>query len=113
MTTPAGANTLSTDLGLMRAVAATIDARSDEIRATLQAFVDRMRCVPPTVWGGAAAARFKDVMDRWDAESMHLIRALHGIAETIRHNERALRDAADHHSHRIAATGERLGTQTG
>lgn len=108
MTTPAGANALSTDFSLMASVAATIDARSEELRAMLGAFVDRMRGVPPAVWGGTAAVRFKDVMERWDTESVHLVGALHGIAETIRYNERALRDAAEHHSHRIAAAGEHL-----
>ena len=74
-------STLGTDLDLMRSVAATIDTRSEEIRAMLQGFVGRMRSVPPTVWGGSAAARFHDVMGRWDAESATLVRALHGIAE--------------------------------
>lgn len=108
MTTPAGANALSTDFGLMRAVAGTIDTRSEEIRAMLQAFVHRMRGVPPTVWGGTAAARFQDVMARWDAESVKLVHALHNIAETIRYNERTLRDTADLHSKRITAAGENI-----
>ncbi|MGH3966982.1 MAG: WXG100 family type VII secretion target, partial [Mycobacterium sp.] len=75
-------NMLSTDLDLMRSVAATTDTRNAEIRAMLQAFIGRMGSVPPSVWGGAAAARFKDVMDRWNAESVKLHHALHGIAET-------------------------------
>lgn len=99
---------LSTDFDLMRAVAAGIDTRSEEIRAMLQAFVARMRGVPPTVWGGLAAGRFQDAMDRWDAESAKLVRSLHGIAETIRYNERMLTDAAHNHSRRIAAAGERM-----
>ncbi|MEZ0362398.1 WXG100 family type VII secretion target [Mycobacterium sp. pUA109] len=99
---------MSTDFELMRAVAATLDARSEEIRAMLQGFVGRMRTVPPGVWGGIAATRFKDVMDRWDAESAKLVHALHGIAETIRYNERTLRDAAHQHSRRIAAAGDHL-----
>lgn len=101
-------NALSTDFDLMRGVAAAIDTRSDEIRTMLQGFVGRMRSVPPTVWGGLAAGRFQDVMERWDAESAKLIRSLHGIAETIRYNERTLRDAAHQHAHRIAAAGASL-----
>lgn len=101
-------NTLSTDLELMRSVAATTDARNEEIRAMLQAFIGRMSSVPPSVWGGVAAARFKEVVDRWNAESMKLHHALHGIAETIRYNEAALRDAADNHAHHIATAGGKL-----
>ena len=63
MTAP---NTLSTDFDLMRSVANTTDARNDEIRGMLQAFIGRMSGVPPSVWGGLAAARFKDVVDRWN-----------------------------------------------
>jgi WXG100 family type VII secretion target len=99
------ANTLSTDFDLMRSVAATTDARNDEIRAMLQAFIARMGGVPPSVWGGLAAARFKDVLDRWNAESMRLYRVLHSIAETIRHNEAALREAGENHAHHVAAAG--------
>lgn len=51
------ANTLSTDFDLMRSVAATTDARNDEIRAMLQAFIGRMSGVPHSVWGGLAVAR--------------------------------------------------------
>ncbi|MCV7260541.1 WXG100 family type VII secretion target [Mycobacterium shimoidei] len=101
-------NTLTTDLELMRSVAATTDARNEEIRAMLQSFIGRMSSVPPSVWGGVAAARFKEVVDRWHAESMRLHRALHGIAETIRYNEATLRDAADNHAHRVAAAGGKL-----
>ena len=101
-------NTLSTDLDLMRSVAATIDNRNAEIRAMLQAFIGRMSSVPPSVWGGAAAARFKEVVDRWNAESVKLHHALHGIAETIRYNEAALREAADNHAHHISAAGRNL-----
>lgn len=107
MSTP-DARALSTDLDLMRGIAATIDARSDEIRTMLAGFLGRMRSVPPTVWAGLAAGRFHDVMERWDAESATLIRALHGIADTVRDNERTLRDAAHHHSRRIVAAGENL-----
>lgn len=106
MVTPAGANTLSTDFDLMRAAAAATDIRNEEIRALLQAFIGRMRDVPPGVWAGAAAARFQEVVDRWNTESMKLHRALQGIAETIRCNERALREAADNHSGHIAAAGD-------
>lgn len=106
MATPAGANTLSTDFEVMHAVAAATDARNEEIRAMLQAFIGRMRGVPSTVWSGLAAARFQDVVDRWNTESVRLHRALQGIAETIRYNERTLRDAADNHSRGIAAAGD-------
>lgn len=108
MTTPAGAHALATDFELMGAVAATMDNRSEEIRAMLGAFVGRMRGVPPTVWGGTAAVRFKDVMDRWDTESARLVSALRGIAETIRHNQRTLHAAAQNHSHSIVVAGERI-----
>lgn len=101
-------NTLSTDFDLMRSVAGTTDARNEEIRAMLQAFIGRMSGVPPSVWGGLAAARFKDVVDRWNAESMRLYRVLHTIAETIRHNEASLREAGQNHAHHIAAVGGNL-----
>lgn len=102
------ANILSTDFGLMRSVAATTDARNDEIRAMLQAFIGRMNTVPRSVWGGLAAARFKDVVDRWNAESTRLYHVLHTIAETIRHNETVLLEAGEDHAHRIAAAGGNL-----
>lgn len=98
-------STLSTDFEVMRAVAAATDTRNEEIRATLQAFIGRMRGVPAAVWAGPAAARFHDVVDRWNTESVRLHEALRGIAETIRHNERVLREAAEGHSHHVAAAG--------
>jgi WXG100 family type VII secretion target len=98
--------TLSTDFDLMRAVAATTDTRNEEIRAMLQSFIGRMRGVPKTVWAGAAATRFQEVVDRWNAESVKLHHALQGIAETIRYNERALREVTDNHSHHIATAGD-------
>ena len=101
----AALNTLSTDLDLMRSVARTTDARNEEIRALLQAFVGRMNGVPPSAWGGLAAARFKDVMDRWNVESVRLYHALNTIAETIRHNAAALQEAGQNHAHHIAAAG--------
>jgi WXG100 family type VII secretion target len=104
----AGGNTLSTDFDLMRSVAAAIDTRNEEIRTTLQAFIGRMSSVPSSVWGGAAAARFKDVVHRWNAESMKLHHALHSIADTIRYNEAALREAADNHAHHIGSAGGNL-----
>jgi ESAT-6 family protein len=104
MTTPAGGS-LNTDFDLMTAVAGKIDARNDEIRAMLQSFIARMVNVPPSVWGGVAATRFRDVVDRWNAESTRLHVALQGIAETMRVNERTLREAAENHSHRIGAVG--------
>ena len=108
MSAPAGGNTLSTDFDLMRSVARVIETRNEEIRTTLQAFIGRISSVPPSVWGGAAAARFKDVVQRWNAESMKLHHALHNIAETIRCNEVALREAADNHAHRIGTAAGNL-----
>ncbi len=104
----ATSNTLSTDFDLMRSVAATTDARNDEIRAMLQAFIGRMSGVPPSVWGGPAATRFKEVVDRWNAESMRLYGVLHTIADTIRHNAAVLQEAGHHHAHRVAASGGQL-----
>ena len=108
MSAPVGGNTLSTDFDLMRSVAATTDTCNEETRAMLQAFIGRMSSVPPSVWGGAAAARFRDVVDRWNAESLKLHQALHGIAETIRYNESALREATDNHAHHVATAGGNL-----
>ena len=102
------ANTLSTDFDLMRSVAGTTDERNEEIRAMLQAFIGRMSSVPSPVWGGLAAVRFKGVMDRWNAESTRLYHVLHTIAETIRHNEAALREAGQSHAQHIAAAGGNL-----
>ena len=104
----ATSNTLSTDFDLMRSVAGTTDERNEEIRAMLQAFIGRMSSVPPSVWGGLAAARFKDVVDRWNAESMRLYHILHTIAETIRHNEAALQEAGHNHAQQIAAASGNL-----
>lgn len=104
----AASNTLSTDFDLMRSVAATTDARNEELRAMLQAFVGRMNGVPPSAWGGLAAARFKDVIDRWNAESLRLYHALNTIADTIRHNAAALQEAGQNHAHRIGAAGGNL-----
>lgn len=101
----AAPSTLSTDLDLMRAVAGITDTRNEEIRALLHAFVARMNGVPPSAWGGPAAARFKDVMDRWNAESVRLYHALSTIADTIRHNAAALQEAGQNHAHHIAAAG--------
>ncbi|MCW2689183.1 MAG: hypothetical protein JWR37_4073 [Mycobacterium sp.] len=108
MTTPAGGGALNTDFGLMALVSSKTDSRNEEIRAMLQSFIGRMSSVPPSVWGGVAAARFKDVVDRWNAESLKLYTALQGIAETIRVNERSLREAGDSHSHHIGAVGTHL-----
>jgi WXG100 family type VII secretion target len=108
VSTPTNGNALSTDFDLMRSVAAAIDTRNEEIRAALQSFIGRMSGVPPSVWGGMAASRFKDVVHRWNAESMKLHHALHGIAETIRHNEVALRDAAENHALHIGAAAGTL-----
>jgi uncharacterized protein YukE len=74
----------------------------------LQAFVGSMSGVPPSAWGGPAAARFKDVMDRWNAESLRLYHALNSIADTIRHNAATLQEAGQNHAHHIAAAGANL-----
>lgn len=107
MTLPA-AGALNTDFELMTAVAAHTDARNEELRALLQSFIGRMSTVPPSVWGGAAALRFKEVVDRWNSESLKLHAALQRIAETIRSNERILREAGDSHAHRIGAVATDL-----
>ena len=108
VSTPTGGNALGTDFDLMRSVAAAIDTRNQEIRATLQSFIGRMSGVPASVWGGMAASRFRDVVHRWNAESMKLHHALQSIAETIRHNEVALRDAADNHALHIGTAAGNL-----
>jgi WXG100 family type VII secretion target len=107
MTTPAH-GALSTDFEMMTAVAAGIDVRNDELRAMLRAFMGQMASVPTAVWGGAAAARFRQVVERWDAESLTLHTALQRIAENIRANERTLHEVADAHSHAITASGGEL-----
>jgi WXG100 family type VII secretion target len=103
-----GPNALSTDFDLMRSVAGSTDARNEEIRAMLQAFIGRMSAVPPSVWGGVAAARFKEVVDRWNAESLRLYHVLHAIGETIRHNAATLQEAGHDHATHIAAAGGNL-----
>lgn len=108
MNSQTGAHPLSTDFDLMRAVAATTDARNEEIRAMLQAFIGRMSAVPASVWGGLAAVRFQDVVNRWNAESTRLHHVLHDIAETIRVNEATLREAAQGHADHIAAAAGNL-----
>ena len=107
MTTPAGGS-LNTDFDLMTAVAGKIDARNEEIRAMLQSFIGRMVGVPPSLWGGVAATRFREVVDRWNAESTKLHLALQEIAETMRLNERVLREAAESHSDQIGAVGTNI-----
>jgi WXG100 family type VII secretion target len=92
----------------MTAVAGKTDGRNEEIRAMLQSFIGRMSSVPPSVWGGVAAARFRDVVERWNAESVKLHAALQRIAETIRYNERTLREAAETHSHQIGSAATDL-----
>ncbi|GAT12526.1 type VII secretion protein EsxU [Mycolicibacterium novocastrense] len=107
MTTPQGGS-LNTDFDLMTAVAGQTDARNEEIRAMLQSFIGRMTAVPPSVWGGVAATRFRDVVDRWNAESLKLHASLQRIAETIRLNQQTLREANESHSHRIGAVANNL-----
>jgi uncharacterized protein YukE len=58
------------------------------------------------VWGGAAAVRFRDVVDRWNGESLTLHTSLSRIAETIRTNERTLRAAAEAHAQRLGTVGD-------
>lgn len=99
---------LGTDFEVMTSVAAKVDVLNDDIRAMLQTFIGRMSSVPPSVWGGVAATRFRDVVDRWNSESVALHTALARIAETIRANERTLRQAADGHSERLGAVGQNL-----
>ncbi|MEO3760779.1 WXG100 family type VII secretion target [Mycobacterium sp. B14F4] len=99
---------LNTDFDLMTSVASRTDALNEEIRAMLQSFIGRMSAVPPSVWGGAAATRFRDVVDRWNGESLKLHAALGRIAETIRLNQQTLHEAADSHSHRIGAVANHL-----
>jgi WXG100 family type VII secretion target len=94
---------LNADFGLMSAVADRIDTRNEETGAMLRTFIGQMSNVPPSVWGGVAAARFRAVVDRWNTESLALHQSLQRIAETIRLNERTLREAADQHAHRIAS----------
>ena len=105
MSSPSGpqGSALATDFDLMVSVAGKTDTRNDEIRAMLQSFIAAMSSVPASVWGGVAAARFREVVERWNTESLKLHSALQNIAETIRDNERVLREAAESHSHRIAS----------
>lgn len=107
MTTPAGGS-LHTDFDLMADVAGKADARNEEIRAMLASFIGRMSSVPPSVWGGAAATRFSDVVNRWNAESVKLHAALQRIAETIRQNQQTLLEATDTHAHQIGAVATNL-----
>lgn len=107
MTMPTGGS-LNTDFDLMTEVAAKTDLHNEEIRAMLQSFIGRMSSVPPSVWGGVAATRFHDVVERWNGESVKLHAALQRIAETIRLNEQTLREASETHSHQIGAVGTNL-----
>jgi WXG100 family type VII secretion target len=107
MTTPAS-TTLATDFDVMSAVAGRIDARNEELRAMLGAFIGQMSSVPAAVWGGVAATRFADVVARWNDEQQRLHTALATIAETMRANERTLRAAADVHADGIGAVGMSL-----
>ena len=101
---------LTTDFALMHTVAEATDARSAEIRALLQSCIGRLSAVPPSVWGGVAATRFKDVVDRWNAESVKLCHSLDNIAVTIRHNEQTLREAGHQHAQQIGAVAADLRT---
>lgn len=99
---------LTTDFDLMASVAAKVDARNDEIRAMLAGFIGQMTAIPPGVWGGAAALRFQDVVDRWNGESLKLHAALARIAETVRANANTLREAGELHGQRITAVAHTL-----
>ena len=96
---------LTTDFALMRDVATVTEGRAAEIRGMLQGFIGRVGAVPASVWSGPAAVRFREVVDRWNAESARLCQALEAIAATIRANERALHDAALAHEQRIGTVG--------
>ncbi len=96
---------LTTDFALMRDVAAITEGRAGEIRGMLQGFIGRVGSVPASVWSGPAAVRFREVVDRWNAESARLCRALESIAAVVRANERVLHDAALTHEHMIGAVG--------
>src|SRR3954469_12403348 len=106
--TTAGGGPLTTDFCLMTAVAGKTDGRNEEVRAMLQSFIGRMSSVPPSVWGGVCAARFRDVVERWNTESLKLHAALQRIAETIRYNERTPREPGESHSHQIGSVATNL-----
>jgi len=93
MTTPAARDTLSTDFALMAQAAAATDARSTEVRGLLHTFIARMTAVPPTVWSGASAVVFRDVVDRWNSESMRLCAALDGIEQKLKQLKLSIRNA--------------------
>ena len=99
---------LTTDFALMRAAADATDARCAEIRTLLQGCIGRLSSVPPSVWGGMAATRFRDVVDRWNAETVKLCHSLDSIAATIRHNEQTLNQAGHEHAQQIAAAASEL-----
>lgn len=99
---------LTTDLELMNTVAGKVDARNEEIRAMLAGFIGQMSAIPPSVWGGTAAVRFQDVVDRWNNESMKLHAALSRIAQTVRANADTLRAAGELHGQRITAVAHTL-----
>ena len=108
MNTPVTGSALTTDFDLMRSVAASTSVRGDEIRSLLQGFIARMDAVPSSVWGGLAAARFKEVVQHWNTQSIRLCRSLAEIAETIRRNEGDLREAAGNHAQRIGDVAAHL-----
>ncbi|MDH6244720.1 WXG100 family type VII secretion target [Mycobacterium sp. OTB74] len=99
---------LNADFDQMAGVSTKIDGRNEEIRAMLGSFIGQMTAIPPTVWGGAAATRFQDVVNRWNTESIRLHASLQRIAETIRANAESLRYSAEAHSQRIGATGHTI-----
>ena len=69
-------------------------------------FISPDECRPTVGLGRMAAMRFRDVVQRWDAESTRLCQSLSDIADTIRQNEGDLRAAAELHARHIGdATG--------
>jgi len=99
---------LTTDFDLMSTVAAKVDGGNEEIRSMLAGFIGQMTAIPPTVWGGTAAVRFQDVVDRWNTESMRLHAALGRIAETVRLNASTLQEAGEQHGRHIATVAHAL-----
>ena len=98
--------------GLIVGANLILQVRNDELRAMLRAFIGQMTTLPSNVWGGVAATRFKEVVDRWDAESTRLHRpARLRRSERLRSSE--VFDAVFLHRVRAldAAVGQPFGDQ--
>ncbi|MCV7194521.1 WXG100 family type VII secretion target [Mycolicibacterium brumae] len=106
--TPPGDAGLRSDLTLMKTVADLADARSADLALLLGQFGAAMQAVPDSVWGGPAAAEFKNVMTRWNLEARALTTALTAIATTLRANTSGLRAAGGAHSDLIARAAVEL-----